>query len=224
MSTTIETLETQALSIPERAKAVKVSTNTEYLEACELLKTIKGLRAEIEATFAPIRTKAHEAWKESIAQQKKVEEPLEQGERQIKSVIAIYLNEQERLRKEEELRLQRQAQEEEERRQLENAAILDDLGETDEANRLLNEKVEAAPVVLPRFTPKVAGIAMSQRYAAEVVDLMELVEAVAAGKAPIQCLKADTVFLNRQAVAMKTAMHYPGVRVKTDSTIAAGRR
>ena len=223
MSTTIEHLETQALTIPERARNLKISTNADYLVACELVKTIKALRAEIALTFEPIRTKAHQAWKETIRQQDKVEAPLEEGERRVKAVIALWLTEQERLRKAEELRLQKQAQEEEERRQLENAVILDDLGETDEANRLLDEQVEVPAIVLPRFTPQVKGVSMSQRYSAEVTNLMELVKAVAAGKAPLQCLKADQVFLNRQAVAMRTAMSYPGVRLKTESSVGVRR-
>lgn len=216
---TIEHLESQALTIPERARNLKISTNADYLGACELVKTIKALRAEIASSFEPIRTKAHQAWKEAIRQQDKVEAPLEEGERRVKAVIALWLTEQERLRKQEELRLQQQAQAEEERRQLENAVILDDLGETDEANRLLDEKVEAPAIVLGRFTPQVQGVSMSQRYSAEVTNLMDLVKAVAQGKAPIQCLKADQVFLNRQAVAMRTAMSYPGVRLKKESSV-----
>src|SRR5262252_1389159 len=127
---TIEHLESQALTIPERARNLKISTNADYLGARELVKTIKALRAEIAPSFEQIRTKAQQAWKEAIRQQGKGEAPLEEGERRVKAVIALWLTEQERLRKQEELRLEQQAQAEEERRQLENAVILDDLGET----------------------------------------------------------------------------------------------
>ena len=220
---TMEHLDTHALSVSERAKIVKVASNDQYLEACELVKTIKALRAEIDATFDPVIAKAYQTHKEAVAQKRKFEQPLVEAEGLVKRSIGDWLSEQERIRKEEELRLQKLAQEEEERRQLQNAVILDDLGETEEANRLLEETVVAPPVVLPQFTPKVHGVSMSQRYSAEVVNLMELVKAVAQGKAPIQCLKADQVFLNRQAVAMRQAMAYPGVKLKIESSVGVRR-
>jgi hypothetical protein len=219
----IETLQNQALSIPEQARILTIQTPDQYIAAGELLKSIKLLRAEIDQTFDPIISAAYAAHKEAVAQKKKVDAPLLEAEGIIKPRVAAYLSEQERLRREEELRLQKQAQEEEERRQVENAAILDDLGETEAANQLLDETVIAPPVVLPKLTPKVSGISTSQRYSAEVVNLLELVKAVAAGKAPIQCLKADTVFLNRQAVAMRQSMAYPGVRLRVESTVAVRR-
>lgn len=220
----IQEVETKALSFPDKASAITIDNSEAFIAAGEFLKSVKAMRAEIAATFTPIREKAHAAWKETIRQQEKVEEPLIRAEGILKPRIAAYLTEQERIRREEELRLQKLAQEEEERRQLENAAILDDLGETEEANALLEETPVAAPVVVERNVPKVSGIAMTKRYSAECFDLMALVKAVAAGKAPIQCLKADEVFLNRQAVAMREALQYPGVKVVTNSNISAGRR
>lgn len=220
---TIEHLDSQSLSIVERAKIVIIRNNSQYLEACELVKTIKALRAEVNATFDPIVAKAYSAHKESVAQKKKHDTPLALAEDMVKTRMAAWLAEQERLRREEELRLQKQAQEEEERRQLENAVILDELGETAEANRLLEETAKAAPIVLPKFTPKVNGISMTARYSAEVTNLMELVQAVASGRAPIQCLEANQVFLNRQAVAMRQALSYPGVRLKVESSVGVRR-
>src|SRR5690348_1541007 len=54
----------QALTWPDRARALKVSTSESYIEAGELLKGIKALRKEVDATFDPIIGKAHEAHKE----------------------------------------------------------------------------------------------------------------------------------------------------------------
>jgi hypothetical protein len=224
MSAVQEQLETKIVSVPDQARALTIQTNDEYVRAGELLRTIKGLRGEVDQSFDPIIQKAHEAHREAIAQKRKIEAPLAEAEGILKPRIAAYLNEQERIRREEELRLQRQAEEEARQRQLENAVILDDIGETEEANALLEERPTVAPVILPRSVPKVAGVSMSKRYSAVVTNLMELVKAVAVGKAPIQALKADDVFLNRQAVAMKEALQYPGVRIHIESNISAKRQ
>ena len=219
MSRDIQTLETHARSIPGQVQKLTISTNAEYLDACELAKTIKLLRAEIDATFDPVIQKAYAAHKEAVATKRKFDGPLNDAEAIVKARIGHWLEERERKDQEEELRLQKLAQDAEEQRQLEAAAMLDDLGETAEANKLLEETVLAPPVILAPSTPKVAGVSMTARYSAEVTNLLELVKAVAAGKAPLQCLKADTVFLNAQARAMRQALSYPGVRLRVENSV-----
>lgn len=69
---------------------------------------------------------------------------------------------------------------------------------------------------------KVAGISGRVSYSAEVIDLLELVKAVAAGKAPIECVLADAKFLNAQARAFKKeGQLFPGVNIKAERSIAA---
>jgi len=220
----VQELESQALSVPERAKLMIITTAAEYVAAGELLKAVKGLRAEIDSTFDPIISKAHEAHKEAIAQKKKVDAPLVEAEGILKPRISTFLREEERKRQEEEMRLQKEAEDRAKEEQLANAVILDDIGETAMANRILEEAVYVPPVVLPSAAPRVAGISMRETWSAQVVDLMRLVKAVAAGTAPIQCLSADTVFLGQQARSMKGALNYPGVKAVMDNSISAGRR
>ena len=80
--------------------------------------------------------------------------------------------------------------------------------------------VTVAPAV--EAQGKVSGISVRTTYSADVTDLMALVRAVAAGTAPIECLAADTKFLNAQAHAFKKAgALYPGVTVVAERGIAA---
>lgn len=78
------------------------------------------------------------------------------------------------------------------------------------------------------FTPavvapaKIQGISGRVNYTASVTDLMELVKAVAAGTAPVQCLMADEKFLGAQARAFKTAGPlFPGVTCNAERSISA---
>lgn len=69
---------------------------------------------------------------------------------------------------------------------------------------------------------KVVGISGRMTYSAEIVDLMALIKAVAAGTAPIQCVVADEKFLGAQARAFKkTGLLYPGVNAVAERGIAA---
>jgi hypothetical protein len=54
-----------------------------------------------------------------------------------------------------------------------------------------------------------------------VENLMSLVQAVAAGKAPVEALQANTTFLGQQARAFKKAGElYPGVTVIAESALS----
>jgi hypothetical protein len=223
MSTATQELESKALSVPDRAKALTIATDQDFERAGEMLKTIKGLRAEIDETFDPIIGKAHEAHKEALAQKRKVDAPLVEAEAILKPRIAAYMQEQDRIRREQELIAQKKAQEEAERQQLEDAVRLEELGETEWANEVLNEKPVVAPVVLPRTVPKVAGVTMRQTWSAQVISLQLLVKAVAEGKVPLLALQANTTFLNQQARSMKDQLNYPGVKAVPDNNISARR-
>ena len=89
------------------------------------------------------------------------------------------------------------------------------------------DTVEASAEVLS-FTPtvaapsKVSGISGRVTYGAEVVSLIDLVKAVAEGKAPIEALSANTTFLGQQARAFKKAGPlYPGVNAIATHGISA---
>lgn len=227
MSTAImerEQLEIRALDLPAQARRLTIHNDQDFAQVGEFLKGIKGLRAEINSNYDPVIAAAYHTHREAVAAKRKVEAPLIEAETYAKALVADYHAELERIRREEQLRAERIAREEAERRQLEEAALLHDIGETDSANALLEEPIVYAPPIVSRPAPKVSGIAVQKRYSAECFDLMALVRAVAAGQVPLQALEPNQTFLNRQAVALRNALQYPGVRVKAEPIVSAGRR
>lgn len=211
----VQELETQALTVPERAKLIVITTAAEFIVAGELLKTVKALRAEIDDTFDPIIKKQFEAHREAIAQKKKVDAPLVEAEGILKPRIAGYLREEERKRQEEEMRLQKQAREREEAEQLAKADILHEIGEVDAANQVLNEEIYVPPVVLPSAAPKVSGISMRETWDFDIIDV---------NKIPREFMVPDLVKIRGLVRAMKRATNIPGIRPKAVSGISAGRR
>lgn len=68
----------------------------------------------------------------------------------------------------------------------------------------------------------VVGISSRTTYSATVTDLMALVQAIAAGRAPLEAIQANTVFLGQQARAFKRAgLLYPGVDCIAERGLAA---
>ena len=219
----------KAAVIPQQATSLRITNQVTFEKAGEFLKVIKGLRAKVNAAFDPIIDKAHEAHKEALAQKRKAEAPLVEAEGIIKPRIAGYLQQKERERREEELRLRREAEERERiRLQAEKDAMIEELVEEDkfeEAAKIIDQEVVVEPasvhVYVPNNVEKVEGISVRKNYSAEVVDLMALVKAVAAGQVPVQALQANMVFLNQQARAYKEGLSYPGVRVVITGNVAA---
>lgn len=116
-------VEVKTMAIPEKAKSIAVVDNESMEMANGLLLDIKALRKEVEATFKPLAQKAFEAHKAIKAQWDKAEAPLKEGETILKSSIRKYMDEIERLRREEERRLQEIARKQEEERRLAEALL-----------------------------------------------------------------------------------------------------
>jgi hypothetical protein len=210
--------------VPDQAREIEITDAVTYARAGEALKTIKDLRAQIEDTFGPVVRKAFEAHREAVAQRKKVEAPLIEAENILKPRINRYLEEEERKRRAEEARLQAAAQKQLEDEQLAEAEYYEQAGDTEAAEEVLAETRAPAPVMVPASKPRVQGITRRKTWSAQVTDIRALIRAVADGKAPINCLKADMVFLNQQARSMKGTLNWPGVKAVSDSNISAGRR
>ncbi len=138
--------------------------------------------------------------------------PVGEQKNSLRLGMKTFEDEQERIRRAEQARL-----EEEARKAAEEAALAQAVALEMNGHKAAAEAVIAAPVVAPavyvqKTTPTGFGNATRRTWGAEVTDLMALVKAVAAGIVPIQAIEANTVFLGQQARALKSALQYPGVR------------
>jgi hypothetical protein len=234
----IETVKQEVMSIPDQAKTIIVKDSKSLTMANEFFLTIKALRKKIGDTFNPIIQKANEAHKEAINQKKIIEAPLLVAEQYLNVQVTAYKREQDRIRREEEERLRRQAiKDEAERRQKEEdesltkAAELEAAGATEEAEALIAEAIDEKEkplnvTVPPPETPKVKleGATVVEYWHAEVTNFRELVKAVANGQADLDCLEPNITVLNGLARRQQKIMAIPGVKaVSTSSMKATGR-
>lgn len=102
-----EEVETKALSIVDQAKAVKVVDSQTYTAAGMLWKQIGDMIKEVKDTFDPICEAANKAHKAATAKRAQYLDPLTAAQRSVKSLMAAYDAEQERIRKAEEDRLRK---------------------------------------------------------------------------------------------------------------------
>lgn len=205
---------------------IVVRSQEEYAAAAEHLKTIKAFQRRVTEWFAPLKKKASDTHRALCEQERKVLQPSVQDEQRIKRALVAYTDEQERKRREEQERLRQQAREREEAARLEQAAALEREAKAtgnvtfqEAAEQLLEAPIPVAaiePVTPP--PPKVEGLSYRETYRAEVVDLMTLVKAVAAGQQPIGLLAANQSALDGMARSLKQSFAVPGVRLVCDKT------
>lgn len=216
--------------IVTRAQNLTIDSNGTYVTAAEMLKGIKSLQAEVDGAHDPVIQHWYLKHKAALADKSTDSQPLVDAEKIIKGKLLVWKQECDRKdreeadkrQREEEERIRNQAHEE----NLKEAQRLADLGDMDGAAAAIDApfEVPTVPVKVERTLPTVKGISQRKRYVVAEVKLMELVKAVAAGKAPVECLTSNDKFLGKQASAFqKVGEIYPGVLVREDEGIGAGR-
>lgn len=213
----IEVVRTQALTWPEKVRDLVIQDAESFGMANALTKSIQLLRKEIGAVFDPIIGKAMEAKraaeasrKEAVEQRAKVEAPLVEAEGILYPKIDAYVQEEKRKAAEEEARIRETARKAIDDAKLGAALEAEQHGDMEAAEAIIN-----TPTTTPKphvEVPKAASLSFREDWSAEVVNLMELVKAVAAGQAPLAYLMASHIALNQQARSLRGEMRIPGVK------------
>jgi hypothetical protein len=221
----------QALTWPEKARALQIVDAAAYERASGTLLDIKALRREVDAAFDPIIADANRVHKTACEKKRQAEAPLVEAERIIKGALSVWATEQDRIRREEERRLQEEARRHEEVRRLEEAAALEreaaatgDATLQAEAEAIIAAPVYAPPVTVAPTTPKVAGIVHRETWSARVVNIAALIKFVAAHPEHQNLLTPNTTALNQLARSMKSNLKIDGVQACCEKTVAAGGR
>lgn len=218
-------LEEKALTLPEQARAMIIRDQATYETASEKLLGVAELRKEIAAHWAPLKQAAHESHHRICTAEKTMLAPVEAAEAILKRGIGTYRMEQERLR----LDAERIAREVAERAAAEALEASIEAAEAEGASpeevRAIIEQPRPASVVYVAPTVlHVKGVSMADSWKAQVTNLLELVKAVAEGRAPVNLVMPNETALGQIARATKGSMAIPGVRIFNDPGVRAGRR
>lgn len=231
-----DTLQHDAQSWATRAKGLRIVDVETYTNASHLLRSVKGVRAEIAGWFAPhieaameTKRKADQARKALVDEKDRMEAGLVEAEAVLKRALLDWESQQERLRREQERQLQAEAQRLAEAATLEAAAAMEleanaahDPEMLCEALDILQQPIEAPVVSIKPMMPKVQGITYRDSWKAHPeVDIKALAAAVASGLAPANFLIPNMAALNSYARATQGAQPVAGVRWFNDRIVAA---
>ncbi len=231
-----QALDTEARSWASRARELEIVDRESCINASTLLRSVKTLRNQVQAWFAPhidaameTKRKAEAARKALADERDKMEAPLVDAESVLKRGLLAYETKQEQLRLEEERRLQAEARARAEALTLAAAAAMEAeanaTGNSEllqEAQDVLEQPIEEPVVVVQKMVPKVDGISYRDNWKAHpTVDIKALAAAVASGAAPVTFLQPNMTAINQFGRATQGVRAVPGIRWFNDRQIAA---
>ncbi len=233
---TKDDLATEALAWSNKAIGLHIDSAQSCRQASEFLRSVKGMRSDIVSWFAPhleramdTKRAAEASRKALVEEQERLEAPLVAAESSVKRALLAYEDQQERLRIEEQRRLQDEARKQAEVLTLAAAASMEleanasgDVGLLEEAEAILSQPIDAPVVLVASAMPKVQGVVYRDNWRPHPdVDLRVLAEAVAAGIVPLSFVIVNMPALNAFAKATKGTQAVPGVKFYNDRQIAA---
>lgn len=210
-----------ATAMAQQAKHITIDDVPGYEVAAGELAKIKAAIKSIDEQRKAITKPLDDAKTQVMDYVRPFTTSLTDAEALIKGAMVRFNENQEAERRRQEAIAAEEARKQQEKL-LAKAEKLEEKGKVEQADNLRDAaySVVAAPsAVVPNA--KVAGVSTRHTYGVEVVDLMALVQAVAAGTAPIQALQADTKFLGTQAKAFKEAFNFPGCKLTKTAGIAS---
>lgn len=205
--------EANTASILANANELVIKNQNDYETSAEFLKTIKAKYKELDDMRKNI-TRPLDTVKKSVLDLFRFPlEKLSKAESVIKSTMLKYMDEQERVRREQEAKLQAEA--EKKRKEMEEKAEKA-RAEGKEAKAVQYEtraETITTPVVAPRVD-KVNGIAKKTIWRARITDESAI---------PREWLIPNVEALQKFAVATKGTMKIPGVIFEQETILSAGR-
>jgi len=227
------TINTEALEIEskavvvlsEKTQQIAISNQRHYESAALSLKGIKGKWKELDSLRKSITRPLDESKKKIMDLFRAPQDLLSEAEKILKSKMITYSTEQDRIRQEEQKKLEAKAEKERQKKEEQQWAWeekerkLREAGKAAEADRAAEKAEEraaeaeevVAPVAASRVE-KTEGVSYRDEWYAEVTDFTALPDVY---KLP------DMTKLNKQAKATKSTVPVPGVVFKSKKVLAS---
>lgn len=214
--------EREAINWEQVAKSYVIDSPEMATAAGEDLRFIKEKAKQIEELRTTLKKPSLEEGRAIDKHFKKPLEFLANAERVLKGSILDFqqaeqakLAEQQRLLQIEQDRLQREAEAEQQKRAEQARAS----GNHEEAEAIQQELVYV-PAVAQVEQTKIAGVSTRSSWKGRVTDKLELVKAVADGRADLALLDVNQSVLDGLAKALKGGLKVPGCEPYEDKTLS----
>lgn len=206
--------------VVEAAKLIKVVDHETWEEATRLGRLLHASSTEVAKFYKPIKVQIDAMKAPVLAAENEDNAAIEEQKKQVGEQITAFNVKQRKIREEEE-RVAREAAEKQQREDaLQRAIELEQAGEMEQSEAVL-EEVQHAPAVVIQSSapPKATGQVGKLTYSMEVLDERKLLEAVLANRTLLPAISVNVGWLNRKAGLEKEGFSVPGCKlVKKETT------
>jgi hypothetical protein len=209
----IQRIEQQASEVLDQSMLLRIFDADSFSRATHFLKDLKAVQVEISEAFDPVIQAQHQAHKKSLEAKRRYSQPLLKAEGIVKEKIKDYHLEQERIRQEEEDRLNREAKNAEEDRLLQLAEQAERAGDSIEAEAILKTPV-IAPVISLSSQTKGQGVSYREVWKFRIIN---------ADLIPNAFKVVDERKIGGVVRALKDKTNIPGIEVYCDKAVAIRR-
>lgn len=206
------------------AKEIKlVDTPDQAEEATKFGRLLQASTKSTEEFFKPVKQKIDELKKPVLEAEKAELKTISDEKDRLGKALTSYSAQKEKERREAERKAQEEAEQRAREEQLARAIELESIGETEQAEFVLEEPVETGPIVVQAAPVRFTGSIGRTYYKCQVTSPMELVKAIAAGQVSIEAITVNQSWLNKKADLDKEGFHVPGCKLdKQTSTSFRG--
>ena len=198
----------------DASKITQVTAVEELETANNAGRVLQAAGKEVEDFYKPLKRQVDEFKAPLLRHEKEFYVPVDAEKKRLGGLITAYNQEVEKKRQEAERLAREEAEQAAREEQLARAIELEQSGDAEAAEQILDEPVRTAPVVIQQEAPvRMAGQVSRMTYSATVTNFRELLRAVVEGKAPLSCVVADESYLNSKARLEKEGFNVPGVRL-----------
>jgi len=162
-------LEDQSLDVLGQANALQVANREDYDVASALNKAAIDLKKKIKSFFAPMVQKAHEAHKAVKDTENLHLKPVEEAISMFKRKMTDWYMEEQRKVREQEEKVRQEAIRQAEEARLKEAEELEEKGEAEKAEEVLGAPI-AEPVFKPKEVERPQGVSYRDNWKFELVD------------------------------------------------------
>lgn len=186
------------------AKSLSVTDNASLLAADDLRANWAARGSALLALLNPGCQAADKLHKDLVKDRDSCVGPYSDAARLTKQKMIAYEEERRQIQRREQARLDAEAKRKAEEEALDLAAELEKAGLKQEAEEVISEPVQAAPVVAPKTTPKIEGFSYRSNWKWRVTN---------AALIPREYLTTDDVKISGIVRAAKKLTNIPGIEV-----------
>jgi hypothetical protein len=180
---------------------------------------LQAAAKEVEGFYTPLKRQVDAFKAPLLLHEKEFAVPLDAEKRRLGGLITGFMQEQERKRQEAERVAREEADRVAREEALARAVELEAAGEKEAADQLLNEPIQAAPVVIQQEAPvRMVGQVGTTRYVVTVTDAKAIYRAIAEGKLSMECAPINVAWLNKKANLEKQGFDVVGCAAKPESS------